>query len=129
MREAQHLYINGERTAPVDGTVQELTELGGKAPQIVLPDDLPGSLKVAVAERMRTGYVLINDADFDFNTFWAATSSPATAASGPASASASTWRPNPSSVSPPDTPPASTPTHASTERPVTTRCKATSAHE
>ncbi|GAA0418020.1 aldehyde dehydrogenase family protein [Streptomyces luteireticuli] len=70
MREAQHLYINGERTAPVDGTVQELTELGGKTPQIVLPDDLPGSLKVAVAERMRTGYVLINDADFGFNTFW-----------------------------------------------------------
>ncbi|MFE3721806.1 aldehyde dehydrogenase family protein [Streptomyces cyaneofuscatus] len=24
----------------------------------------------AVAERMRTGYVLINDADFDFNTSW-----------------------------------------------------------
>ncbi|MEV7193652.1 aldehyde dehydrogenase family protein [Streptomyces sp. NPDC093510] len=23
-----------------------------------------------VAEKMRTGYVLINDADFDFNTSW-----------------------------------------------------------
>jgi aldehyde dehydrogenase (NAD+) len=27
-------------------------------------------LALAVAERMRTGYVLINDADFDFNTSW-----------------------------------------------------------